>query len=79
MLLDLVPEEGQQKDIFGYTDDDEKEMKLMKTLDEINRRWGRGSVKLASEGRDKSWAMRRSFKSPDYLSNIKELPVVYAD
>ncbi|HSH73129.1 MAG TPA: Y-family DNA polymerase [Methylophilaceae bacterium] len=79
MLLDLVPEAGQQKDLLGYTDKDETELVLMKTMDEINKRWGRGTLKLGSEGIDKSWAMRRNYKSPDYLSNMKELPVAYAD
>jgi len=79
MLLDLVPEGGQQRDLLGYTDKDETELVLMKTMDEINKRWGRGTLKLGSEGIDKSWAMRRSYKSPDYLSNMKELPVAYAD
>lgn len=79
MLLDLVPEGGQQTDLLGYSDNDEKELKLMKAMDSINQRWGRGSVKLASEGINQSWAMRRSYKSPDYLTNMKELPVAYAD
>lgn len=79
MLLDLLPEGGQQKDLLGYSNDEESELTLMKTMDKINKRWGRGSVKLGSEGINQNWAMRRSFKSPDYLTNIKELPVAYAD
>lgn len=79
MLLDLLPEGGQQKDLLGYSNNEESELTLMKTMDKINKRWGRGSVKLGSEGINQNWAMRRSFKSPDYLTNIKELPIVYAD
>ncbi len=76
MLMDLVPKGGQQIDLFSYSNDDAKESKLMSTLDEVNSKYGRGTIKLASEGLNKSWAMRRDFKSPNYIGDWNELPIV---
>jgi DNA polymerase V len=79
MLMDLVPKGGQQRDLFSYSKNDVKESKLMSTLDEVNRKYGRGTLKLASEGLNKSWAMRRDFKSPNYIGDWNELPIIGQD
>lgn len=74
MLMDLVPNEGRQSDLFGYTKEDSKSSELMGTVDRINKKYERGAIRLASEGVQKAWAMRRSFKSPNYTGDWKELP-----
>lgn len=76
MLMDLVPEGGQQRDLFNYSANDVKASKLMATIDELNRKYGRGKVRLASEGFNQSWAMRRDFKSPNYIGDWNELPII---
>ena len=76
MLMDLVPEGGQQLDIFGYSNGNEKASVLMETMDKINKKYARSTIKLASEGLNKSWAMNRDFKSPNYTGNWNELPVI---
>ncbi|MDI1308233.1 MAG: Y-family DNA polymerase [Methylotenera sp.] len=76
MLGGLVPKEGQQLDLLGYTDRDSKSENLMIALDGINKKYGRGTLKLASEGIDKTWRMRRSFKSPNYMGDFLELPLI---
>jgi len=76
MLMDTVPKGGQQQDIFGYSKDDEKADRLMKTLDNLNLKYGRGTIKAASEGIDQAWKMNRAFKSPNYLGDWKEIPRV---
>jgi len=48
----------------------------MSTLDEVNSKYGRGTIKLASEGLNKTWAMRRDFKSPNYIGDWDELPII---
>ena len=73
MLMDLVPEQGQQTDLFGYSMDDPKATTLMKTLDITNRKYGRGTIRMASEGTGKTWAMRRNLKSPNYTGDWEEL------
>jgi DNA polymerase V len=47
----------------------------MTTIDEINTS-GIGKVAFASQGIKKSWSMRRLLKSPRYLTNWKEIPIV---
>jgi DNA polymerase V len=76
MLMDLVPETGQQLDIFGYSNGDEKTRVLMETMDKVNKKYSRGTIKLASEGVNKKWAMNRAFKSPNYTGDWNELPII---
>lgn len=76
MLMELVPAQGQQIDLFGFAVSDGKANKLMDTLDSINQKYSKGTIKLASEGTNKAWAMRRNFKSSNYTGDWKELPRV---
>lgn len=76
MLMDLVPSGGQQTDLFGYSDGATKASNLMATMDSINKKYSRGTIKLASEGVNKSWAMNRQFKSPNYTGDWNELRVI---
>ena len=76
MLMELVPEGGQQISLFDDAVSDNKSSNLMSTMDNINKKYAKGTIKLASEGTKKAWAMRRSFKSPNYTGDWKELPTV---
>ena len=75
MLTNLVPAQGQQTDLFGFTIGQDKSTNLMNTLDSINNKYSKGTIKLASEGINKAWVMRRSFRSPNYTGSWSELPV----
>jgi hypothetical protein len=46
--LELVPNGGLQTDLFGYSEQG-KTASLMTTLDQINRKYERGTDRLASE------------------------------
>ncbi|MGY1490703.1 translesion error-prone DNA polymerase V subunit UmuC [Methylobacillus pratensis] len=74
MLSELVPAGGHQRELFGYSAEDTKSIKLMAAMDEINRKYARGTVKLAAEGITPNWTMRRAFKSPNYTTDWEELP-----
>lgn len=74
MLMELVPKEGQQNDLFGFVNSP-KSSQLMTTIDNINKKYHRGSIRLASEGVNKTWVMRRGKKSPNYTTDWNELPV----
>lgn len=76
MLMELVPEGGKQTDLFGYSINSGKKDQLMTTMDRINKKYSRGTIKLASEGVEKAWVMRRSYKSPNYTGDWKQLPRV---
>lgn len=75
MLMELVPKEGQQADLFGYAASSPQSSKLMSTVDSINKKYDRGTIHLASEGMRKAWVMRRSMKSPNYTGDWNELPI----
>ena len=49
---------------------------LMKSLDDINYRYGSSTLKIAAEGVQKSWQMRRQNVSPCYTTRFDELMIV---
>ncbi len=53
----------------------------MGTLDKLNDRYGRGTLKVASEGLagdKRAWAMRQERRTPHYTTNLNEIPVAKA-
>jgi DNA polymerase V len=76
MLSELVPQQGRQIDMFAYSSVGNRSGRLMDTVDRINGKYRRSTVHLASEGVDRTWSMRRSFKSPNYPGDWSELPSV---
>ena len=68
-LLEIVPRANQQFSLFVPAEvESSRNDKLMATLDAINGRYGRGMVRLASEGVAKTWQMRRGNLSPGYTT-----------
>lgn len=78
MLMDLVPEDSVPTDLFAQIDlpDTTRSKVLMATLDEINAKMGRGTVRSAGEGLQKAWAMRSDNKSQAFTTNWKQLAIV---
>jgi DNA polymerase V len=76
MLMELVPLEGRQMDLLGYSDSGEKVESLMTTIDTINERYGRHTIRLASQGCRNEWTMRRELKSRNYTADWDELPTI---
>lgn len=77
-LGELATQTTQQQDLFHTPALPEKSLRLMHTIDQINRRMGRATIKLASEGVDKKqpWRMKQEMKSPGYTTCWKELLTV---
>lgn len=80
MLLDLRPAGNRQ---FSLLDGqggagDARSDRLMNVLDGINQRYGRGALRLAAEGVDRPWQMRRGNLSPRYTTDWSGLAVVRA-
>jgi DNA polymerase V len=73
MLGELVPAQGAQTDLFSQRIETPKTSKLMATLDNINKKMGKESIKLASEGFKRPWKMRQENKSASYTTNWDEL------
>lgn len=78
-LMDIVPATNQQFSLFASGGAvDARSQALMGVLDGINGKYGRGTMRLAVEGVEKSWQMRRGNLSPGYTTDWTGLPVVMA-
>jgi DNA polymerase V len=47
---------------------------LMQALDRLNQRFGRGTVKVSTQGAYTQWQMRQERKSPNYTTDWEEMP-----
>lgn len=72
ILSEISRETTYQADLFTATPE---KPALMQTLDKINQRYGKGTLKLSRDGSRHSWKMRQESKSPEYTTNWNELPV----
>ncbi len=76
MLGDIVPRAGVQTDLFATMHTPAKSERLMAAIDTINRKMGKESVKLASEGFKRPWKMKQENKSPSYTTKWEDVPVI---
>ncbi len=76
MLSDMVDADHRQLDLFGLRFEDSKSKKLMKVIDQINARMGKGTIKLASQGVDQHWKMKQGSRSQGYTTEWDELVAV---
>lgn len=78
-LMNIVPTTNQQFSLFASGGAvDARSQKLMGVLDGINGKYGRGTLRLAAEGVEKVWQMRRGNLSPRYTTEWDCLAVVLA-
>lgn len=78
VLLDILPAGEEQFSLFG-SEDYQQSDKLMTALDTINRKLGRGTLKIAAQGLDQAWQMRSDFRGPRYTTRWAELATVKAE
>lgn len=74
MLSEIVSIEGVQTDLFSASQASPKSSALMTAMDSINRKMGKESIKLASEGFSRPWKMKQGNKSPSYTTKWGDLP-----
>ena len=73
VMLDAIePADGVQGVLWASADD-WKGKTLMRTVDRLNRVWGRGTMVMAACGVNKRWAMRSEHLSPRYTTRWEEL------
>lgn len=63
----------QQQDLFTLSVNNPP---LMKCYDQVNHRYGRGTVEVAVAEKNDKWAMRRNFLSPSYTSKWSDIPKI---
>ena len=71
--IELTSKSFIQPDLFVP---DHYNASLMKCLDKVNHRYGDGTLKIAAEGHDEKWQMRRAFLSPQYTSQWRDIPKI---
>jgi DNA polymerase V len=74
MLSEISPVTHWQGDLLE--EDATSKGKLMLALDTLNQRFGRGTVKVSTQGAYPGWQMRQACKSPNYTTDWDEVPVV---
>ena len=75
LLMDLR-QPGEFTDDLFATSQPIAANKVMGGLDEINGRWGRGTLRAASVPTDPDWAMRREMMSFSYTTRLDQLWVI---
>lgn len=75
MLLDLCQLGEYTDDLFTKSQPAEA-TRVMAMLDQINERWGRGTLRSASVPADPHWGMRREMMSQSYTTKLNQLWVV---
>lgn len=71
IVTGIVPENMIQSNLFDRIDRC-KHKQLMETLDSISLKYGKDTVRLASQGYDTQWHMQRNLLSPCYSTNLKD-------
>jgi len=76
----LVPQNRIQLSLFSQAGQKERNKKtdLMATVDKVNKRWGKNTIQIASQGIKKPWKMNQSFTSTHYTTQWEEIPLVKA-
>lgn len=72
MLLNLCQPGDYTDDLFA-TSQPAEATRVMTVLDEINERWGRGTLRSASVPIDPDWGMRREMMSQSYTTRLDQL------
>jgi DNA polymerase V len=73
MLGDITPVGQYQADWLEPAQ--ATDTRLMHALDGLNQRFGRGTVKISTQGAHKGWQMRQERKSPSYTTDWDALPI----
>ena len=67
---------GQYTDDLFATSQPAEASKVMAVLDQINKRWGRGTLHSGGVPTDPNWGIRREMMSQSYTTRLNQLWVV---
>lgn len=77
IMLTLLSDRGvRQYSLFGCPEREARSERLMQVLDQVNRHYGRNTLRVAASGLNQHWAMRAENRSPRYTTQWDELPEV---
>jgi DNA polymerase V len=72
LLLNLCQPGEYTEDLFAASQPAEA-TRIMAVLDQINGRWGKGTLRAASVPINPEWGMRREMMSQNYTTNLNQL------
>jgi DNA polymerase V len=78
MLSELQPRAMLQASLFSDTAANVCASRLMATMDSLNEKYGRNTLRVAAQGDGTRWRMKRERVSPGYTTDWAGLPVVLA-
>ncbi len=78
MLLGLEPKAHRPRTLFDDPAADSRSARLMQVMDAINIRMGQDTLKIAANGIERSWKMRRGMQSPRFTTDWDEIPRIGA-
>tara|TARA_Y100000590_G_scaffold426875_1_gene536472 strand:+ start:20 stop:1306 length:1287 start_codon:yes stop_codon:yes gene_type:complete len=68
--------EAENIDLNLFKEDNKKKEFLMNAFDSINQKYGKNSLRIASEGVEKKWLTKKSRCSSSFTTNLKDLLTV---
>lgn len=79
-LGDIRPEGQVQASLFEVNDKvkEEKMQKALQIIDQLNKNYGKDTIRYAAMGYEKKWAMRQEFLSRKFTTRMEDVIVVKA-
>lgn len=78
ILWNIIPEQQVQQDLFDPIDR-QKQASLMKAIDAINRKNGHNKIRVAVQGTNIRYGLKREYLSKQYTTNINDIIVAKAE
>lgn len=75
-LMDILPE-AMQGELWLDPVEDIKKRNFMKSIDEISRNYGRGTITLAKGFETTGWEMKREYLSPNWTTRYEDFPKIH--
>jgi DNA polymerase V len=77
MVMNLQREDARQLNLFGEGEGGptilDRNRRLMEAVDELNRRLGKGTIRIGAAGTEGNWGMRRGKLSRRFTTRWEEL------
>ena len=72
LVTGIIPQSEVQLDLFNSWDGIRQD-KVSQVIDKLNLHFGRGTLRLGTEGFEKKWKMRQNFLSPGYTTDWRDI------
>lgn len=78
IVSDIIDDGLIQHDLFDSIHNRKERNNLMKTIDQLNHRFGLKSIQLAVEGeKEQEWKVKCEHRSQNYLTNLNEILTIH--